>query len=48
MPAEHLRVLFKPQNFFKSSPSMDIPGVKDERSVAAFTESAECVDTNAR
>lgn len=42
MPAEHVRVLFRPTNFFKSNPSMDVPGANDSRSVAAFSEGACC------
>ncbi|KZT30206.1 hypothetical protein NEOLEDRAFT_1174522 [Neolentinus lepideus HHB14362 ss-1] len=36
MPVDHLRIAFKPHNFFKYNPSMDVPGVKDPRSVSAF------------
>jgi primary-amine oxidase len=37
MPVEHLRVGFRPQNFFKINPSMDVPGnQKDEKSGPAF------------
>lgn len=38
MPVEHLRLAFKPLGFFKMNPSMDVPGVKDSHSVAAFVE----------
>ncbi|TFY63045.1 hypothetical protein EVJ58_g3471 [Rhodofomes roseus] len=38
MPAEHVRVLFRPTNFFTSNPSMDVPGASDSRSVAAFAQ----------
>lgn len=36
MPAEHLRITFKPQSFFKMNPAMDVPGANDTRSRAAF------------
>ncbi|EPQ53081.1 hypothetical protein GLOTRDRAFT_122375 [Gloeophyllum trabeum ATCC 11539] len=38
MPVDHLRVAFKPHNFFKYNPSMDVPGGKDPRSVSAFKD----------
>ncbi|PCH34866.1 hypothetical protein WOLCODRAFT_27512 [Wolfiporia cocos MD-104 SS10] len=37
MPVEHVRLLFRPTNFFKSNPSMDVPGANDPRSVPAFS-----------
>ena len=45
MPVEHLRVLFRPTNFFEINPSMDVPGANDTRSVPAFpngTDGATC------
>lgn len=36
MPVDHLSVTFNPQSFFTSNPSMDVPGVRDAHSVAAF------------
>ncbi|PIL34657.1 hypothetical protein GSI_03437 [Ganoderma sinense ZZ0214-1] len=36
MPVEHLRVLFRPTNFFEFNPSMDVPGANDTRSAPAF------------
>lgn len=41
MPVEHLNVTFKPNSFFKSNPSMDVPGTKDALSVPAFTKDQE-------
>lgn len=38
MPVEHVNLLFRPTNFFKSNPSMDVPGANDHRSVPAFSE----------
>ena len=38
MPAEHLRVLFRPTNFFEMNPSMDVPGANDTKSKPAFGE----------
>ena len=36
MPVEHLRVLFRPTNFFEFNPSMDVPGADDKKSKLAF------------
>lgn len=36
MPVETLSVTFKPNSFFDVNPSMDVPGVKDLQSAAAF------------
>jgi len=36
MPVEHLRLAFKPNNFFRENPSMDVPGIKDSHSGLAF------------
>ncbi|KAG8870850.1 hypothetical protein FRB97_009307 [Tulasnella sp. 331] len=36
MPSEHLRVTFKPQNFFDRNPSLHIASSMDEKSVTAF------------
>ena len=33
MPVENLKVSFRPQSFFKINPSMDVPEVKDTKSV---------------
>ncbi|KAI0668175.1 peroxisomal copper amine oxidase [Trametes maxima] len=41
MPVEHLRLLFRPTNFFTSNPSMDVPGANDPKSVPAFPESSD-------
>ncbi|KII94247.1 hypothetical protein PLICRDRAFT_171908 [Plicaturopsis crispa FD-325 SS-3] len=38
MPAELLSVTFKPHSFFDANPSMDVPGIKDTHSVAAFDD----------
>ncbi|KAF8664615.1 hypothetical protein AX16_000714 [Volvariella volvacea WC 439] len=38
MPVEHLSFTLKPQSFFKLNPSMDVPGIKDPRSVPAFPD----------
>jgi len=35
MPAENLKVSFRPQSFFKINPAMDVPEAKDTRSVLA-------------
>lgn len=39
MPVEHLSVSFKPTSFFKSNPSMDVPGTRDPLSTPAFGSS---------
>ena len=36
MPVEFVNLLFKPQHFFGTNPSMDVPGSKDAGSVPAF------------
>lgn len=36
MPVEHLRVTFKPNNFFKWSPAIDVPAQEDSHSTLAF------------
>ncbi|KAG8888903.1 hypothetical protein FRB98_006445 [Tulasnella sp. 332] len=36
MPSEHMRIAFKPQNFFDRNPSLHILPENDKRSVAAF------------
>ncbi|EJD00280.1 peroxisomal copper amine oxidase [Fomitiporia mediterranea MF3/22] len=41
MPSEHLNVYFKPQNFFRTNPSLDIPAANDPKSCAAFSEGQE-------
>jgi primary-amine oxidase len=33
MPAETLKVSFRPQSFFKINPAMDVPEAKDTKSV---------------
>jgi primary-amine oxidase len=33
MPAETLKVSFRPQSFFKINPAMDVPEAKDTQSV---------------
>ena len=35
MPAETVKVSFRPQSFFKINPSMDVPEAKDTESVLA-------------
>ncbi|KAI0354494.1 copper amine oxidase, partial [Trametes cingulata] len=40
MPVEHLRLAFRPTNFFSLNPSMDVPGANDSKSVPAFSDSA--------
>ena len=42
MPMEHLNLLFRPVNFFKQSPAMDIPAANDQRSVPAFANGDSC------
>ncbi|KAH9940012.1 peroxisomal copper amine oxidase [Epithele typhae] len=47
MPVEHVRVLFRPTNFFEMNPSMDVPGADDKNSRLAFpdgTEAACCAN----
>ncbi|KIK02222.1 hypothetical protein K443DRAFT_536341 [Laccaria amethystina LaAM-08-1] len=39
MPVEQLSVSFKPTSFFKSNPSMDVPGTRDPLSAPAFGSS---------
>lgn len=41
MPFEKLNVFFKPQNFFRINPSLDIPAADDKKSCAAFGAQAE-------
>ena len=41
MPVEHLRVLFRPTNFFEYNPSMDVPGANDTRSAPAFPDGTD-------
>jgi primary-amine oxidase len=36
MPVDHVRLTLKPNSFFSANPSLDVPGGKDEKSVAAF------------
>jgi len=38
MPVEHVSLTFKPNNFFKANPSMDVPGIKDSHSRPAFPD----------
>ena len=33
---EHIRLTLKPNSFFSANPCLDVPGVKDEKSVRAF------------
>ncbi|KAK0460880.1 copper amine oxidase [Armillaria novae-zelandiae] len=40
MPVEHLNITLKPQSFFTMNPSMDVPGTRDPKSVAAFSQDA--------
>ncbi|KAK0461555.1 copper amine oxidase [Armillaria novae-zelandiae] len=40
MPVEHLNITLKPQSFFTMNPSMDIPGTRDPKSVAVFSQEA--------
>jgi len=35
MPAETLKVSFRPQSFFKVNPALDVPEAKDVKSVLA-------------
>ncbi|CCM06334.1 uncharacterized protein FIBRA_08587 [Fibroporia radiculosa] len=44
MPVEHVRLLFRPTSFFKSNPSMDVPGANDKQSVAAFAQDSCCAN----
>ncbi|KAI0824402.1 peroxisomal copper amine oxidase [Trametes gibbosa] len=41
MPVEHLRLVFRPTNFFTANPSMDVPGANDSKSCAAFPETSD-------
>lgn len=47
MPMEHLNVLFRPVNFFKQSPAMDVPAANDVRSVPAFATGDSCCSKKA-
>ncbi|KAI5116906.1 hypothetical protein M0805_000801 [Coniferiporia weirii] len=38
MPVEHLNVYFKPQNFFRASPALDVPRADDLKSSPAFPQ----------
>lgn len=42
MPVERVTLSFKPQSFFKTNPSMDVPGAKDSKSKPAFENEACC------
>ncbi|ORY73098.1 copper amine oxidase [Leucosporidium creatinivorum] len=42
MPYEHVTIQFKPTNFFKSNPSLDVPSGTDLRSVSAFEKKDTC------
>ncbi|KAI0029007.1 peroxisomal copper amine oxidase [Vararia minispora EC-137] len=43
MPADHLRVHFKPNSFFTANPAMDVPGnMTDPKSVPAFANGDAC------
>ena len=43
MPAETLKISFRPQSFFRVNPSMDVPEAKDTKSVLASNrESRSC------
>lgn len=42
MPYEHVTIQFKPTNFFKSNPSLDVPSGTDIRSVSAFEKKDSC------
>ena len=46
MPVEHLNITFKPQSFFTKNPSMDVPGIRDPKSVAAFGQQSEETHTS--
>uniref|UniRef100_A0A0W0FKR5 Amine oxidase n=1 Tax=Moniliophthora roreri TaxID=221103 RepID=A0A0W0FKR5_MONRR len=46
MPVEHLNITLKPQSFFIKNPSMDVPGIRDLKSVAAFGEGTHQNGTN--
>lgn len=35
MPAENLKVSFRPQSFFKINPALDVPEAKDTKSALA-------------
>ena len=35
MPAETLKMLFRPQNFFRINPALDVPEAKDAKSILA-------------
>ncbi|KAH9847764.1 peroxisomal copper amine oxidase [Lenzites betulinus] len=41
MPVEHLRLVFRPTNFFTANPSMDVPGANDSKSLMAFPEASD-------
>ena len=36
MPVDHIRLTLKPNSFFSANPSLDVPRVKNEKSVPAF------------
>ncbi|KAF8879224.1 hypothetical protein CPB85DRAFT_1341893 [Mucidula mucida] len=46
MPVEHLSVVFRPVSFFDKNPSMDVPGIQDQHSVAAFLQGQNSVNTD--
>ncbi|KAH9895668.1 copper amine oxidase [Cubamyces lactineus] len=47
MPVEHLRLLFRPTNFFTVNPSMDVPGANDSKSCPAFPSASDPVSGGA-
>jgi primary-amine oxidase len=46
MPVEHVRLTLKPNSFFSANPSLDVPGVKDEKSVHAFGADSDAQGEN--
>ena len=46
MPAETLKVVFKPFHFFHSNPALDVPGANDSHSVPAFPNTGSCCKPN--
>ncbi|EMD34277.1 hypothetical protein CERSUDRAFT_117158 [Gelatoporia subvermispora B] len=42
MPAEFVRLMFRPVHFFKTNPGMDVPGANDSHSRAAFENGDAC------
>ncbi|KDN44702.1 hypothetical protein K437DRAFT_256938 [Tilletiaria anomala UBC 951] len=42
MPAEHVRLALKPTSFFRRNPMLDVPAIKDKKSVHAAASAAKC------